>query len=470
MGCAASSAQEGALNAEAMRDPLAKSEPGLDSYYSPPRVGPSPCLRAFSITTLLLIVSMLFDATQKLPLDRLGAQLHQDIGCDVTCARLLGEAGYLLTMGVAALLAGAFADLVGHRPRTLAIALTLCAVLVGVTSAAGSVGALVVPRLLTALPNSLAVPLLFPFLLDKAKSGSTQGIGTLVGVLCLAPHLASGFLAFLSWVGTWRTAFATLTVTSLAFSFPLLALPESPPRPPHAEAWCGPPPAADLAAACRGIRALLSHSPSLRLLLCAQSLLRLATSACAHGLPALLVHERAASWAQVDAAENALCGTTFPLVVVVGALSDVFVRRTGASRIWLWVGFVAATFIFFFPAVYVTSSVDSAGANVFMILLYILSSCTDSLKYLTLIDATPPQALGRALGLQMLIVDGVGSLGAPLFDAFAQGKVLNQYSPYQASVVFFGVLPTLLALAAAVPAALSATPSRLELDLHLRAK
>lgn len=137
------------------------------------------------------------------------------------------------------------------------------------------------------------------------------------------------------------------------------------------------------------------------------------------------------------------------------------------------------------------------GADFSIVAFYILASSPAALNYLTIIDATPPHALGRALGLHALLVRAIGAFGIPLFDTFAEGrrneveyrsssgvlrllqslregvlaflagKVLNEYSPFQACVLLFGFLPSLLAVALAIPAALSAAPSRLELRMHL---
>ena len=234
---------------------------------------------------------MLFRAIQEAPTSRLSPSLLHDIGCgsSSTCSRALGGVGYLCVMGLAALVAGAFADKVGHRPRALAVSLAVCAVFTGIGSGCSSFGALVVPRFVSALANAAALPLLLPLLVERSKRAGNLQCGALLGIFCCAFPLADGLLAFLDWVGSWRTAFAALSVTALLVALPLFAINDRQPpgaaegnggkgegKEPGAVAraggrWlCGAPRLDDVLRETLELPALLRHSSSLGLLLASQ--------------------------------------------------------------------------------------------------------------------------------------------------------------------------------------------------------
>jgi len=217
----------------------------------------------------------------------------------------------------------------------------------------------------------------------------------------------------------------------------------------------------------RELPKLLYHSHSLGLLLLSQSLLQFGYSAVERGAPGYFVEERGSTYAQTDAAANSLSAATFPLIVAVAVASDVFVRQTALPRIWLSIAFVVGSLVLFFPLVYVAPSVNAPGSTFFIILYYVLTSTQVALNYLNIIDATPPAAVGRVIGMHTFFVQAFGSVGPPLMDACTHGKVFNQVSPYQSSLVFFALVPTILALCAAVPAAMLAPPCKLELEVYL---
>jgi len=477
---------EGELKADAMRDPFSKEDP---SEKPEPKgccsccFDEASCCRMFYFLCIMLATNVMFQATTQLPLDHLGFQMEGAIGCDITCQRVLGGFVYVLVMGLCAPFAGAFADRVGHRPRALAIALTTCSVFTGICSAAGGFGALIVPRLCSAIVNSLGAPLIFSLVLDRCHAVGHVHYGAAIGTLCLAYPLTDGLLVMLHWFGTWRTAFASVCVIGLTLALVLLTplVGESARRVPKAAGmpppptgsgrffWLGLPDWDDVLSVTKEMPSLLQSSRSLMLLLTSQAFLAFGTAAVNQGAPGYFVyeHQETSSAATADTAMNSLSIACFSFIAAIALLSDQFVRSTGTSRIWVYVGFIVLALIFFFPAVYVVTSVTKPGCVTWVILYHILTNTTVALNFQTLLDAVPPHATGRVIALHTLIVQTSATLGPILMDGCVDAKVFNQYSPYQAAIIFFGLLPQLIAIVTAVPAALMAASGREALDMLL---
>jgi len=279
-----------------------------------------------------------------------------------------------------------------------------------------------------------------------------------------------GFVQFLTWCCSWRTAFALVGVFGLVASLALFAL-EVPrhrklPK-PTSFFTVGMPSLSTWLASVRSLIRILRASHCLPLLLVAQTFATIASSAVVHAVPTFYAKAHGASISQGTNAMEILAGVTFPLIAAVGPFSEFFCRKTRLHRLWLTVGLYVAAPILLLPAVFAPVNASASGLATMPILYFILVYTTPTLHLLNILDTTPPQAIGRMVGIYSLAVGGIGSFGPTLIDACIGDQLLSRNHPYPAAMLFFGLVPQALAIVCAVPAALYAKPARASIEAEL---